>query len=166
MRYSNAMTYDAPPAAVYAMLVDEAFQTQRARAGDPQFAEAVVTPGLGDGAEVHLRRVMEVDLPGFISKLSGRHVTLRERVVWPDGGGTTGGRAGSLTAAMEGQPGGVEGTLRITPVEAGTTVSLDAEISVRVPLVGGKIERYVAGLLDKLMRTEHELGTAWLARTG
>jgi hypothetical protein len=115
---------------------------------------------------VHVTRVLVVDLPGFVAKLAGGRITLRERIVWPDGGGTTGGRAGSLAASMEGQPGSVEGTLRITPTDAGTTVSLDGDIQVRMPLVGAKIERYVAEMLDKLMRTEHELGRAWLSGAG
>lgn len=163
MRYTHAVTYDAPPAAVYAMLVDEGFQVRRARAGNPEFARAVVTPGPGDGAEVCVRRQMVVDLPGFVAKLTGGRVTLAERVVWPDGGGTTGARTASLTATMDGQPGGVTGVLRIEPGTAGTTVTLDGEITARVPLVGGRVERYVAQMLDRLMRAEHELGKAWLA---
>jgi hypothetical protein len=34
---------------------------------------------------------------------------------------------------------------------------------VKVPLVGGKVESYVAGMLDKLLTKDAELGRAWLA---
>jgi hypothetical protein len=158
------MIYEAPAARVYAMLVDPAFQSRRAQAGRPEHAEATVTPGPGDGARIDVTRRMTVDLPGFIAKLAGGKVTLNEVQVWRDSGGSADPvRDGTINATMAGQPGGVVGTLRIDEAGGSTTVSVDAEISVRVPLVGGRIERFVAEMLDKLLAYEETLGREWLA---
>ena len=107
---------------------------------------------------------MAVDLPGFIAKLAGGKVTLNEVQQWRDSGGSTDPvRDGTIKATMAGQPGGVVGTLRIDEAGGSTTVSIDAEISVQVPLVGGRIERFVADMLDKLLAYEETLGREWLA---
>jgi hypothetical protein len=164
MKYRNVVTYEAPAAAVYAMLVDAEFQARRAEAGKPEHAEVAVEPGPGSGATVRVTRRLAVDLPGFVQKLTGRTVTLSEVVRWPDG--TGGERVGALHAAIAGQPASVDGTLRVAGTGGTSTVTMEAEIKVRVPLVGGKVERFVSDMLDKLMATEEKLGRAWLAGAG
>ncbi len=164
MRYHYAMVYEAPADRVYAMLVDPAFQTKRAQAGQPEHSEVTVTPGPGDGATVNVTRRMAVDLPGFIRKFTGSKLTLNEVQQWRDSAGSPDPvRDGTLKASITNQPGGVDGTLRVDEVGGSTTVSVDAEIKVSVPLVGGKIERYVAGMLDKLLAHEQVIGREWLA---
>lgn len=164
MRYHHAMIYEAPAERVYAMLSDPTFQSRRAQAGQPEHAEATVVPGPGDGVTITVNRRMTVDLPGFIAKLAGGKVTLNEVQVWRDSGGSAEPvRDGTIHATMAGQPGGVLGTLRIDQAGQSTTVSLDAEISVKVPLVGGRIEKFVADMLDRLLAYEETLGREWLA---
>jgi hypothetical protein len=34
---------------------------------------------------------------------------------------------------------------------------------VKVPLIGGKVESYVASILDRLLNKDDEIGKAWLA---
>lgn len=167
MQYRHEITYDAPAPAVYAMLLDPEFQDRRSRLGNPEHAEAVVSPGPGDGSTVTVTRRLAVDLPGFVQRLTGRTVTLDEELRWPDGAGADGARTGSLRAAIAGQPADVAGTLRVATASSDrTVVTMAADITVRVPLVGGKIERFVAEMLDKLMRAEQDLGRRWLAAGG
>lgn len=167
MRYSHAMTYDADPATVYAMLVDQEFQARRATTGNPESSEARVERGPGDAATVTVTRRISQGVPSFVAKLAGGSLTLTELFRWPEATdaaeAAAHGRSGRLDAAIEGQPAGVTGTLALAASGGRTTVTLEADIKVRVPLVGGKIERFVAEMLDKLMRAEHDLGRAWLA---
>ena len=44
------------------------------------------------------------------------------------------------------------------------TESIDLDLSVRIPLVGGKIEAMVAGMFSDALDVEHRVGTEWLAR--
>ncbi|HEY2834469.1 MAG TPA: DUF2505 domain-containing protein [Sporichthyaceae bacterium] len=162
MRYSHTMTYDAPSPAVYSMLVDPAFQERRAQWGRPVAADSSVTPGPGDGAKISLSRTLQIDPPSFIKALVGNNITILESQTWADGDGAS-DRTGSLIVEIKGQPGGVNGTLHLFEDGGKTTVDLDAEIKVRVPLIGGKVESYIAGMLDRLLNKDAQLGQTWLA---
>ncbi|HZE67072.1 MAG TPA: DUF2505 domain-containing protein [Sporichthyaceae bacterium] len=162
MRYQHTMTYDAPVPVVYKMLTDPQFQQQRAEWGRPVAAESTVTPGTGDAATIWLSRTLHIDPPSFLKALIGNQITILESQVWGDGDGAA-DRTGSLVVEIKGQPGGVNGTLHLTEKGGVTTVDVNAEVKVRVPLIGGKVESYVAGMLDKLLTKDASLGQTWLA---
>jgi hypothetical protein len=161
VRYSKTLTYPAPAAAVYAMITDPKFQTRRSKVGRPQHAEVSVTPGPGDGATVTLVRKMAIDLPAFVRKVAKPTFTLTEVQTWPDAAGAA-GRTGSLRATVAGYSGGTTGTMRISEANGSTTVLIEADIVVKIPLVGGKIEKVAAGMLDKLLSRDQQIGAAYL----
>lgn len=163
-RYHHSMTYDAPAPQVYAILIDPEFQAQRCQAGDPVHAESSVEPGDGDGATIKVLRRMRIDPPGLIAKFVGNELTVDEVQAWRDAGGSLAVRDGTLTVKVPGQPAEVNGSLRLDETNGTTTVTIEADIKVSVPLVGGKVESYIAGILDKLLTKDAELGQAWLAR--
>lgn len=156
-RYQHTMTWDAPAAAVYAMITDPAFQEQRSQAGNPIRAESAVAP-TGSGATVSVFRQMSIDPPGFIKNFVGDSIGIQETQTW------TSPTTATLLVEILKQPGDVKGTVRLSESGASTVVTVDAEIAVKVPLVGGKVEGYVAGILDKLLTKDEEIGKAWLAR--
>jgi hypothetical protein len=162
MHYRHTMTYDALAPAVYAMLIDPAFQQRRAEWGRPVAAESSVTPGPGDGATIALSRTLNIDPPTFLKALVGNNITILESQAWADADGAA-ERTGTLNVEIKGQPGGVNGTLHMFSDGGKTTVDVDAEVKVKVPLIGGKVENYVAGMLDKLLTKDAQLGQAWLA---
>jgi hypothetical protein len=164
MRYHHTMTYDAPAPAVFAMIIDPAFQAERCQAGDPVHAESSVEAGAGDGAIINVSRRMRIDPPGFVKKFTGDQLTIAEMQEWHDSGGSLAVRDGTLRVEVPGQPADVTGTLRLDEAGGSTTVTVDAEVKVHVPLFGSKVETYIAGILDKLLAKDAEIGTAWLAR--
>ena len=153
-RYHHTMTWDAPPAAVYAMVTDPAYQEQRSQAGSPIRAEASVAAD-GDRAIVSVFRQMAVDPPGFLKNFVGDSIGIQETQTW------TSPTSATLLVEILKQPGDVKGTLRLTESGAATVVTLDAEIAVKVPLVGGKVEAYIAGILDRLLAKDDQIGQAW-----
>ena len=158
-RYQHTMTWDAPAAAVYAMITDPAFQEQRSQAGNPIRAESAVAP-TGSGATVSVFRQMSNDPPGFIKNFVGDSIGIQETQTW------TSPTTATLLVEILKQPGDVKGTVRLSESGASTVVTVDAEIAVKVPLVGGKVEGYVAGILDKLLTKDEEIGRTWLAGGG
>ncbi len=167
MQYTKQFTYAAPAADVYAMIVDPAFQTRRSKVGKPDSAEVKITPGPGDGATVSLVRKMKFDmhLPAFVrKKFGGVKFTLTETQVWPDSAGAPADRTGKLTANVQGYSGGAVGTLRLTESAGVTTVNLTADVTVKIPLVGSKLEKVAAGMLDKLLARDQKIGSDWLAK--
>ncbi len=144
-RYSHTFTWDAPAAAVFAMVTDPAYQAQRAQAGNPLRAESSVF------------RQLSIDPPGFLKNFVGNSIGIQETQTWRDPTSAT------LLVEILKQPGDVKGTLRLSESGSTTTVTVDAEIAVRVPLMGGKVEGYVAGILDQLLAKDEAIGKAWLA---
>lgn len=157
--YLHTITWDAPLDAVYAMITDPTYQERRAQAGSPIRAESSVTPH-PDGATISVLRLMRIDPPGFIKNFVGDSIGIQETQTW------NGRREASLLVEIQRQPGDVRGTIQLAESEGRTTVTVDAEVAVRVPLVGGKVEGYVAGILERLLNHDDELGRAWLSSGG
>jgi hypothetical protein len=157
--YTHTFTWDAPLETVHAMWTDPVFQERRAQAGSPVRAESHVSKENGH-AEISLFRLMRIDPPGFLKNFVGDSIGIQETQVWD------GPAAGTLLVEIQKQPGDVRGTIRATESGATTTITVDVEVSVRVPLLGGKVEKYVAGILDQLLNHDDRLGRAWLAEQG
>ena len=71
---------------------------------------------------------------------------------------------GSLSIESPGKPTSASGTIRLEPSGAGTTEVVELDIKVKVPLIGGKLERLMAEKVAAGMDVEHTVGVAWLAR--
>ena len=66
-------------------------------------------------------------------------------------------RAGTWTVEVPGAPGTIGGTSRVEPAGAGSRWSVEGAVEIRLPLVGGKVERYVAPLVERLVVTQAEV---------
>ncbi|HUR73455.1 MAG TPA: DUF2505 domain-containing protein [Sporichthya sp.] len=158
-RYEHTITWEAPAAAVYAMITDPAYQEQRSQAGSPVRAESSVTM-TGAGATISVFRQLSIDPPGFLKNFVGDSIGIQETQTWNSPTGAT------LLVEILKQPGDVRGTLRLSEVGSSTAVTVNAEIAVKVPLIGGKVEGYVASILDRLLTKDEEIGREWLAGGG
>ena len=72
-------------------------------------------------------------------------------------------RSADVEVAIPGKPGEMAGTATLVESGGRTTERVDLEVTVRLPLVGGKIEGLVADMLGKALDTEHRTGVEWLA---
>ena len=143
---------------VRAMLADPAF---RQAVCDYQAVEdsAVTIEEFDDGSmTVDLDRTYGTALvPSFARKFVGATIDLVQREEWSS---PTEAR---FEVSIPGKPGEMTGTARL--VQSGSdaveTVSLDVRISI--PLVGGKLEDLVAGLMRDAFRAENKVGLKWLA---
>ena len=69
-----------------------------------------------------------------------------------------------MRLSIPGKPAEAVGSLTITESGTTTTEVIDLVVSVRIPLVGGKVEGLIAGLVREALDREHEVGVEWLAR--
>jgi hypothetical protein len=99
-------------------------------------------------------------LPRFATRLVGDRTRVIQSEAWTRDGD---GYHADLDLAIPGKPGHIEG--RITLRQEGTTTveSFDGEAVIRVPLIGGRVERLVEGLFVEGMDTEQRLGARWLS---
>ncbi|MGQ0464828.1 MAG: DUF2505 domain-containing protein [Sporichthyaceae bacterium] len=163
MRLTHVMSYEAPVPAVYAMLIDPEFQDRRSRAGNPVESSASVTADVTGGAVITVSRLLAIEIGGMLQKVIGDKIRIEETQTWLSAAEDATSREGQLKARIPGQPAGVDGRLVMTESGGGTTIRLDAEIKVNVPMIGGKAETMIADVLTKFLNYEEVLGRAWLS---
>jgi hypothetical protein len=56
------------------------------------------------------------------------------------------------------------GSIELVEDGAGTTETVDVEITVNIPLVGGKIEKLIGDLFRKALRAEEQVARDYLSR--
>ena len=117
----------------------------------------------GDGWLIRTRRKVTVDLPGFARKVLRPTNTMTQTDVW-SAPATDGGRDGTFEIDVAGAPIEVSGTMRLEPDGDGhCRQTVEGDLSVKVPLIGGKIAKWAQGdsqdrLDDELAHTEAALG--------
>jgi hypothetical protein len=96
-------------------------------------------------------------LPGFAKKIVGERINIVQSERW------TGGTHGDITVTVPGKPGEMTGTATLAQDADGVTEKVDMTVTVRLPLIGGKVEGLIADMLTKALRAEHHVGREWLA---
>jgi len=158
MLFRHELTYDAPLAAVAAMLADPTFRDEVCTAQRAVRAEVQVEDGDGRTSVVIDQEQAAEGIPSFAKKFVGEEINLVQREDW------TSADAADIHVAIPGKPGEMNGTIRLTESNGTTTESFDAEIKVGIPLVGGKIERLIGDLLRKALIAEERVGRDYLSR--
>ncbi len=87
--------------------------------------------------------------------LSATGGTVTQTDTW--GPAADGSRHGTWTVDVPGGIGSIGGTTRVQAAPGGSRWAVDGQVEVRLPLVGGKTERYVAPLVEKLLGTQAEV---------
>lgn len=156
-RLTHRMTYDAPLAAVVEMLADPRFREavceyQRVLSADVEIDRS------GDAMTVLVEQVQPAaGIPSFAKKFVGDEIRIVQREDWwaPD--------TGELHVTIPGKPGHMDGTITLVEADGTTTETVDVEIRVNLPLVGGKIEGLVSDLLRKALVAEERVGHDYLS---
>lgn len=157
-RLVHDLTYDAPLAAVAAMLTDPAF---RREVCDYQrvLRHEVSVEADDDGTRVRIDQVQAArGIPSYARKFVGDEINIVQEETWstPD--------EGAIRMTIPGKPGEMAGTARLSESGGVTTENVDLTIKVGIPLVGGRIEGLVSDLLLKALKAENHVGRDYLSR--
>jgi hypothetical protein len=158
MRLTHTMTYDATLAEVGAMLDDpgyrdEVLAAQGAVRGTVSFEQE------GDTVVVVVDQVQPADgIPGFAKKIVGDEINILQREEW------TSAAYADLRVTIPGKPGQMVGSIELVEQDGATTYTIDAEVTVDIPLVGGKLEKLIGDLLRKALGAEEEVARDYLSR--
>jgi uncharacterized protein YndB with AHSA1/START domain len=156
MKLRHEISYDAPRADVYAMLADPAFRQSSAKAMGVISADVTITPS-GEGMSVRIDQVQPTEgVPGFAKKFAGETTRAVQTEEWSSPAG------GTITIETPGKPTSINGTVTLAEAGGRTTETLDVEVTVKVPLLGRKLESLMADLVAKGMDKEQAAGVAWL----
>lgn len=157
MKLRHEIVYDAPLGEVFAMLSSPVFRKRSADAMGVISADVSITQK-GAGMSVHIDQVQPTEgIPSFAKKFAGETTRAVQTEEWSDPAG------GTIEIQTPGKPTSIKGSLSLTESGGRTTETLDVEVKVKVPLIGGKLESLMADLVAKGMDQEHEVGVSWLA---
>ncbi len=157
MKFRHALTYDATPDEVFAMLSDPAFREKVCAAQGVVSADVRLTPS-GGGFDLVMDQVQNTaGLPAIAKKIAGDTTAITLKESWKDASG------GSLEIIAPGKPTSAAGTIRLAASGTGTTETVELDVKVKVPLIGGKLESLMGDNIKNGMDVEHTVGAAWLA---
>lgn len=158
VRFEHANDYAAPAAEVHRMLVSRDFREQVCRRQHALAHTVAVTPQGPGGTLVEVRRTQSMDgAPAAATKLVGRTVEVLQRETWSSP------TEAEIVMEIPGKPGRLRGRIELREDGGRCREVVTGEVTVSVPLVGGKLERLVADVLVKALRREGEVGADWLA---
>ncbi len=156
MEFRTELSYDASPDAVFAMLSDPAFREQVAEAQDVVSVDVRMTP-TDDGFTLINDQVQNTkDLPAIAKKIAGDKT---QAVITEEWSSHT---SGSISITAPGKPTAAQGTISLAPDGDGTVEIVELDVKVKVPLIGGKLEKLMADNIESGFRVEHTIGRAWL----
>ena len=148
---------DTTAAQVAALATDPAFRKAVAAYQHAIRSDLQVTPTDG-GQIIRFEYVHGTErVPSFAKKLVGDDIPIIQEETW------TSPTAADVVVTIPGKPGDMKGSIRIE--QRGNDVAQLVQLTVKVgiPLIGGKIEDLIAGLLSKAFRAENKVGIKWLA---
>lgn len=111
----------------------------------------VETTDDGAGHRIHARRKVSVDLPGFMTKILSPSNVYDQVDTWAP---TAGGHDGRFEITVEGAPLHVKGTMKLREVTGGVEYTVDGEVKVSVPFVGGMAGGFAADQAAKVSAQE------------
>ena len=158
--YRTTMAY--PAERVFATMTDPEYLQARLRElGGPGSAllDHEATP---ENAHYRLRQgLSEADLPPVVGKVVGGDLAIERtetlhRV-------TPGAYTGDVDVVINAAPASAAGTMTLTDATGGSEFAVHADVTVRVPLFGGKIEEIVADQVKRLLEAETQFTVRWLA---
>ena len=156
MRIHEDLTFAAPLEQVRTMLLDRDYREQVLAAQKVVRGTVRITTE-GDVTVVEVEQTQATDgVPSFVRKLTGDEITITQTERW------TSPLVAEVTSSVPGAPGSVTGTNELVGGEGVTTLRVTRDVTVRVPLVGGKLAQFVAGTHTKALAKEYAVARAWL----
>ncbi|ORB85344.1 hypothetical protein B1987_17835 [Mycobacterium kansasii] len=112
---------------------------------------------------VTLQTVHRHNLPGLVTQLHRGDLCVRREEMWSPV--TDGVATASIAGAIIDAPANLWGTAVLAPNadSGGSRLSLQVTIQVRIPLIGGKLERIIGTELHQLVMMEQRFTTQWIA---
>ena len=166
MRKTITITDPASPARTSQMLADPAYQEERvSRAGLDNASVDVAQRGQGFVTTI-AGSIQPSQLPSVASRIVRSAVSFTVAESWGEPK-DDGSRSGGYDVTLKNTPVKVSATSTMAPaVDAAgeaTTVTVDVDLKVSVPLVGKTIEEKAMSMVGRVVADEERRATAWLA---
>ena len=154
MHIDSRHEYPAPPDEIFAMMTDPDWLIMVVERVGAQSHHVTTT---GDLIGVHA----EVPAPDQVKAFTGATLAIDQQYTWAR---VEQGYDAHLAVTVERMPGGLDGQGSLRPTQLGTLVHYVGEVAVKVPLVGGRLEKAAAPHISRILQVQFDAGEEWLAR--
>lgn len=112
---------------------------------------------------VTLQTMLGKNLPGLVTQLHRGDLSVRREETWSPI--TNGTATAAIAGAIVNAPVNLVGTAVLSPVaeSGGAELAYRVSVQVRVPIIGGKLEKLIGHQLRELIVLEHRFTTEWIA---
>ena len=141
MRIEGTHVYPVPVDAVMAMFRDETATVARYESMGHRDVKVVELDADDDTVRVVSTRVVDVDLPGFAKKALKPTNTMTQTDEWQRQ--DDGSWSGTFGVDVQGAPVRIDGTMQLVPEANGARHTVNLDLQVKIPLIGGKIADWV-----------------------
>lgn len=161
--FDMATEYEGTSAQVHAAFCDKQYWLARlAASGADDAALEAFRVGDDGGVDVVTTQVLRAQrLPGIVHQFHHGDLEIRRAETWTSlaDEGSEASVAGSIVRA----PVTLSGEARLSPVDQRALLTFRATVEVRIPLVGGKMEKFIGTQLVNLLTAEQQFTTEWIA---
>jgi hypothetical protein len=159
--FDMATEYGASVEQVHQAFSDEQYWLSRlADSGADDYRLDTLDVGEG-GIEVATTQILRADrLPAWVHQFYRGDVRILRTEKWSP---IVDGQAhADCTGSVPGAPASLSGKAVLRPTDTGSRLGLNVTVEVGIPLVGGKIENLIGGLLADLLIAEQRVTTVWI----
>jgi hypothetical protein len=161
--FDMATDYDADVATVHSALRDEQYWLARlADSGADEARLDSIRLGADGSVDVITTQVLRsTQLPALVSQFHPGDLEIKREESWTP---LIAGRSDAIvTGSLSRAPVSVTGKAELEPSDTGARLVFHADVTVRVPLVGGKLENFIGNQLLDLLNAEQRFTTRWIA---
>lgn len=145
-------TYAQDADTVYKLLSDPEVSRRRSEA----FGDKDIRLTKSGDTVTNVRQV-EADVPAFAKRLLSPTNTVTEVKAW-----NPATKSATLSVEIKGVPVKISGDIRIVPAGTGCDYIVSFQVSCKIPLIGGQLEKHITGVTEEGMRKEFEWNRAQL----
>ena len=161
--FDMATDYNVDVATVHGTMRDEQYWLARlADSGADEARLDSITLGPDGSVDVVTTQVLRAtQLPALVTQFHRGDLEINRAESWTP---LVDGKADAvITGSISGAPVTVTGNAELTPSDTGAHLAFHADVTVRVPLVGGKLENFIGNQLLELLGAEQRFTTRWIA---
>lgn len=141
---SVKMQFDQDLETVWETLQDPDFRVERSLAMGELSADCEIED-FGDRVTVAMTREVTRELPSVLAKVFNPKQNLNYKEEWHADGE---GWRGSIEITIKGQPVVVSADMSLQPAASGCVYQVSHKCKAKIPLVGGKVEKFVLSQTD------------------